>query len=45
VLAWLQVAKLIEAARATPGGAKKELGADMYKAYHPQAVEAAWYEW
>jgi hypothetical protein len=39
------VAKLIEAAAATPKGAKKALGGDMYKAYHPKAVEAAWYEW
>eukprot|EP00198_Chlamydomonas_reinhardtii_P003536 XP_001692872.1 predicted protein [Chlamydomonas reinhardtii] len=37
-----EVAALIEAARATPKGAKKELPGAMYKAYHPRAVEAGW---
>ncbi|KAG2438857.1 hypothetical protein HXX76_005397 [Chlamydomonas incerta] len=40
-----EVAALIAAARSTPKGAKKELPGSMYKAYHPRAVEAGWYEW
>ncbi|KAG2489910.1 hypothetical protein HYH03_011547 [Edaphochlamys debaryana] len=40
-----EVASLIAAARSTPKGDKKELPGAMYKAYHPAAVEAGWYEW
>eukprot|EP00877_Chromochloris_zofingiensis_P001129 jgi/Chrzof1/11016/Cz05g20150.t1 len=40
-----EVAKLLEEARSVPKGARKPVGRDMYKAYHPQMVEAAWYDW
>ena len=36
------VQKIIEAARATPPGHKKDTGAAMTKGYCPPAVEAAW---
>jgi hypothetical protein len=39
------VARLVGEARSTPKGAKKSIPAEMYKAYHPQMVEAAWYDW
>jgi hypothetical protein len=39
------VARLVDEARSTAPGAKKVLPPDMYKAYHPQMVEAAWYDW
>ncbi|KAJ1927587.1 valine--tRNA ligase [Tieghemiomyces parasiticus] len=29
----------------TPKGAKKDMGGEMAGAYHPPAVEAAWYSW
>lgn len=32
----------VDAARATPAGAKKALPAEMPKGYVPKAVEAAW---
>jgi len=40
-----EVQRIVDAARATPAGAKKNIKADMPKAYCPPAVEAAWYEW
>jgi hypothetical protein len=33
-----EVARLVAEARSTPKGARKELGADMYKGYHPAMV-------
>ena len=35
----------VDAARATPFGARKQLPAELPKGYVPKAVEAAWYEW
>uniref|UniRef100_A0A061RC03 Valine--tRNA ligase, mitochondrial n=1 Tax=Tetraselmis sp. GSL018 TaxID=582737 RepID=A0A061RC03_9CHLO len=37
--------RIIDAARATPKGAKKDTAAAMPKGYCPPAVEAAWYDW
>ena len=50
---WLQaqaqdaadVQELIDRARATPKGQKKDVSRDMFKGYCPPAVEAAWYDW
>jgi hypothetical protein len=39
------VERLVSEARSTPKGSKKSLPPDMYKAYHPQMVEAGWYDW
>lgn len=40
-----QMEKLLEAARATPPGDKKDYSGDMPKAYDPKFVEAAVYPW
>ncbi|MEW5299660.1 MAG: hypothetical protein WDW36_002653 [Sanguina aurantia] len=40
-----EITAMVAAARATPKGDKKDIHAAMPKAYHPQVVEAAWYEW
>jgi len=41
-----EVAALVDAARATPKGAKKDVRrGGMFRAYHPRLVEAAWYDW
>lgn len=34
---------LIDEAKATPKGQKKDISRDMFKGYCPPAVEAAWY--
>ena len=45
---WLQaqdaeeVQKLIDTARQTPKGHKKDVGGEMFKGYTPAAVEAGW---
>jgi len=39
------VSRLVSEARSTPKGEKKAVTPEMYKAYHPQMVEAAWYDW
>ena len=38
-------AALLEAALATPAGAKKDTAREMAKSYNPRLVEAAWYSW
>ena len=38
-------AALLEAALATPVGAKKDTAGEMAKSYNPRLVEAAWYSW
>lgn len=40
-----EVAQLLVEVRGVSKGAKKPVSGDMYKAYHPQIVEAAWYDW
>lgn len=40
-----EIQRLIEIAKATPKGAKKSMSESMEKGYHPQLVEAAWYDW
>jgi len=37
-----EVKELIDRARATPKGQKKDISSDMFKGYCPPAVEAAW---
>lgn len=40
-----EVSKLLDEVRSVPKGDKKPVSGDMFKAYHPQMVEAAWYDW
>ena len=40
-----EVQQVIEHAKATPKGQKKDVSKDMPKGYCPPAVEAAWYDW
>jgi hypothetical protein len=40
-----EVAALMDAAKAIPPGQKPPVDGEMYKAYHPQVVEAGWYDW
>ena len=41
-----EVAALVDAAKATPMGDKKDVSpTNMCKTYHPKLVETAWYEW
>lgn len=40
-----ELQKWIDNAKATPQGERKDVSGTMPKAYTPQAVEAAWYDW
>ena len=37
-----EVQKLVDRARQTPKGHKKDVGGEMFKGYTPAAVEAGW---